>query len=154
MTVEELLEDGLYGAGASPAHLAIRGTPAASSVRCAWRGVARTERQRADAIRFWLWLGPDIAVPGAAYVEALFTVILDTLDPKHRETAKTNFLAIARGGESMEYLVLTCFADYAVANFLLGTGTTPATVTVAYDPMGNAASYDLYAREHVEEGVS
>ena len=73
---------------------------------------------------------------------------LDTLDPDYRETAKANFLAIARGGESMDYLFLTCFADYAVTNFLLGTGTTPTTVTVAYDRMDEAASYDLYVREH------
>ncbi len=147
-TVEQLLEHGLHVVGASPVHLAIQGTPAASSVRCAWRGVVRTVDQRADAIRFWLGLGPDVAVPGAAYVEALFTVVLDTLDPKHRETAKANFLAIARGGESREYLFLTCFADYAVTAFLLGTGTTPATVTVGYDRRGEAASYDLYVREH------
>ena len=48
----------------------------------------------------------------------------------------------------MDYLFLTCFADYAVTGFLLGSGTTPTTVTVAYDPMGDAASYDLYVREH------
>jgi len=33
-TVEELLKDGLHVIGASPVHLAIRGTPAATSVRC------------------------------------------------------------------------------------------------------------------------
>ncbi len=81
-------------------------------------------------------------------MELLFTVVIDTLDPKSRETAKAKFLAIARGGESMDYLFLTCFADYAVTGFLLGSGTTPATVTVAYDRMDEAASYDLYVREH------
>ena len=35
-----------------------------------------------------------------------------------------------------------------MTNFLLGTGTTPATVTVAYDRMDEAAAYDLYVREH------
>ena len=147
-TVEELLEDGLYGASASPVHLAIRGTPAAGSVRCGWRGVARTTDQRADAIRFWLQLGPTDAIPAPAYLEVLFATVLDTLASDYRETAKANFLAIARGGETMDYLFLTCFADYAVTNFLLGSGTTPATVTVAYDRMGEAASYDLYVREH------
>ena len=147
-TVEELLEEGFYLAGASPAHLAIRGTPAAGSVRCAWRGVARTADQRADAIRFWLRLGATDPIPDASYLETLFTVVLDTLNPEYRETAKANFLSIARGGESMDYLFLTCFADYAVTNFLLGTGTTPTTVTVAYDRMDEAASYDLYVREH------
>ena len=147
-TVEELLEEGLYRAGASPVHLAIRGTPAADSVRCAWRGVARTAEQRAGAIRFWLRLAATDPIPDAVYLETLFAVVLDTLASDYRETAKANFLAIARGGESMEYLFLTCFADYAVTNFLLGTGTTPTTVTVANDRMGEAASYELYVREH------
>ncbi|MDE2904085.1 MAG: cadherin domain-containing protein, partial [Chloroflexota bacterium] len=147
-TVEELLKDGLHVIGASPAHLAIRGTPAATSVRCLWRGTARTTAQRNDAIRTWLQLSPTDAIPDVAYLEAFFTVVLDEFNPSYRETAKANFLAIARGGESREYLFLTCFADYAVTNFLLGTGTTPATVTVAYDRMGEAASYDLYVREH------
>ena len=147
-TVEELLDEGLHLAGASPVHLAIRGTPAASSVRCAWRGVARTLDQRADAIRFWLRLGAAGTIPDQVFLERLFAVVLDTVDPDYRETAKANFLSIARGGESMDYLFLTCFADYAVTSFLLGTGTTPATVTVAYDRMDEAASYDLYVREH------
>ena len=147
-TVEELLEEGLHLAGASPVHLAIRGTPAANSVRCAWRGVARTLDQRADAIRFWLRLGAAGTIPDQVFLERLFAVVLDTVDPDYRETAKANFLAIARGGESMDYLFLTCFADYAVTGFLLGTGTPPTTVTVAYDRMDEAASYDLYVREH------
>ncbi len=94
-------------------------------------------------------MGADAAIPdNAAYLEALFMVVLDTFDPKLRETAKANFRAIARGGESMDYRFLTCFADYAVTSFLLGTGTTPTTVTVAYDRMDEAASYELYVREH------
>ena len=147
-TVEELLADGLHLAGSSPVHLTIRGTPAATSVRCVWRGIARSASQREDSIRFWLGLGATDSIPGAAYLETLFAVILDTLNPQFREVAKANFQAIARGGESMDYLFLTCFADYAVTNFLLGTGTTPTTVTVAYDRMDEAASYDLYVREH------
>ncbi len=147
-TVEELLAEGLHRAGASPVHLAIRGTPAADSVRCAWRGVARSADQREAAIRFLLQLGADRAIPDVATLELLFTVTLDTLDPAYRETAKANFLAIARGGESREYVFLTCFADYAVTGFLLGSGTTPTTATVAYDRRGEAAAYDLYVREH------
>ncbi len=147
-TVEELLAKGLDLAEASPTHLAIRGTPAASSVRCAWRGVARTVNQRADAIRFWLRLGAGGTIPDQVFLERLFVVVLDTVDPAYRETAKANFLAIARGGESRDYLFLTCFADYAVTEFLLGSGTTPTTVTVAYDRRGEAASYDQYVREH------
>ncbi len=145
-TVEDLLDDGLYLSGASPVHLAIRGTAGAGTLRCAWRGIARTAAQREGAIRFWLRLGEDEPVPSPAYLEILFTVILDTLNPDLRETAKANFQAIARGGLSSEFLNLTCFADYTVSSYLLGSG--PSTVTVAYDPLGEAASYELYRREH------
>ena len=147
-TVEELLAEGLHRAGASPVHLAIRGTPAADRVRCAWRGIARTVQQREDAIRFWLRLGATEPVPAPAYLELLFGTVLDTLASDYRETAKANFRAIARGGLSMDYRFLTCFADYAVTAFLLGSDTAPATVTVAYDRRGEAAAYGLYVREH------
>ena len=72
-------------------------------------------------------------------MESLFAVVLDSLNPEFRETVEANFLAIAGGGESMDYQFLTCFADYAVTGFLLGTGTTPTTVTVAYDRRDEAA---------------
>ena len=145
-TVEELLDEGLELAGASPVHLAIRGTAAADTARCVWRGIARTAAQRDLAIRFWLQLGTDDDLPDAAVLEALFTAFFDTLNPDYRETAKSNFLAIARGGLSEEYLFLTCFADYTVSSYLLGAG--PTTVTVAYDNRDEAASYELYRREH------
>ena len=145
-TVEDLLEQGLQLAGASPAHLAIRGTAGAATVRCAWRGIARTAAQREDAIRFWLQLGTGETIPERSHLEALFTATLDVVFPEYRETAKANFLAIARGGLSEEYLFLTCFADYTVSSYLLGAG--PTTVTVAYDQRGEARSYELYRREH------
>ena len=145
-TVEELLAEGLHLAGASPAHLAVRGTAAANSVRCAWRGIARTASQREEAIRFWLRLDATETIPNADFVETLFTAVLDTLAPAYRETAKSNFRAIARGGLSEEYLFLACFVDYTVSNYLLGAG--PTTVTAAYDRRDEAASYELYRREH------
>ena len=77
---------------------------------------------------------------------ALFTATFNVINPEYRETAKSNFLAIARGGLSEEYLFLTCFADYTVSSYLLGAG--PTTVTVAYDSHDEAASYELYRREH------
>ena len=144
-TVEELLEDGLRLVGASPVHLATRGTAGAATVRCAWRGTARTAAQREDAIRFLLELDATDTIPSAAYLEVLFAATLNLLNPQNRETAKANVLAIARGGLSEEYLFLTCFADYTVSSYLLGAG--PTTVTVAYDNRGEAASYELYRRE-------
>ena len=99
-TVEELLEEGLHRASASPVHLAIRGTPAAASVRCAWRGIARTVDQRNDAVRFWLRLDTDDPIPNAATLEVLFATVLDRLSPEYPETIKANFRAIARGGLS------------------------------------------------------
>lgn len=63
--------------------------------------------QRADAIRFWLGLGASGAIPDQVFLERLFAVVLDTVDPDYRETAKANFLAIARGGESRANLFVT-----------------------------------------------
>ena len=53
-SVEDVLERGLRLAGASPVHQAFRGTASVGSVRCGWRGVARTLEQREAAIRFRL----------------------------------------------------------------------------------------------------
>ena len=146
-TVEEVMEKGLRLAEASPVHLVVRGTAVADSARCDWRGIARTPEQREDAIRYWLGLDADEAVPDASYAEVLFTATLEVVAPLYLETAKSNFLAIARGGLSEEYLYLTCYADYGVAEYVLGGGPT-TTLTVAYDRMDEAHSYELYGREH------
>ena len=145
-SVEEILESGLRLAGASPVHLAFQGTPVADTVRCGWRGIARTMEQRKAAIRYWLKLGEDEELPGPVLLETLFTVALEVVDPEYRETAKSNFRAIAKGGLSNEYQFLTCYVDYSVGGYLLGSG--PGTITVAYDRMDEAASYGLYTREH------
>ena len=145
-TVEEVLEKGLRSAGASPVHLAVRGTASVDSVRCDWRGIARTPGQREDAIRYWLGLGAEEAIPSDTLVEGLFTITLDTLVPQFLETAKSNFLSIAKGGLTTEYLYLACYADYNASEYLLGAG--PTTLTLAYDRMGEAHSYELYKIEH------
>ena len=145
-TVEEILEKGLRLAEASPVQIALRGTATADSVRCDWRGVARTPEQRVDAIRFWIGLDADADVPDASYLETLFATTLDVLDPDYRETAKANFLAIAQGGLSNDYLFLTCYADYLAQEYLLGSG--PSRLTIAYDQKDEARSYDLHKREH------
>ena len=137
-SVEEVLEKGLRLAEASPVHLAARGTGVSNSTRCDWRGIARTLTQREAAIRFWLGLSATDTLPSASFLEILFTVTLDTLNPEYKETAKSNFLAIARGGLSTEYLFLTCYVDFTASEYLLGAG--PTTITLAYDRMGEAHS--------------
>ena len=145
-TVEEVMEKGLRLAGASPVHMVVRGTAVADSVRCDWRGIARTAEQREEAIRFWLGLDADDEIPDAAYLEALFTATIGIFAPEFPETAKSNFLAIVEGGLSTEYLFLTCYAEYTPSESLLGAG--PTTLTVAYDRRGEAHSYELYRAEH------
>ena len=145
-SVEEILEQGLRLADASPVQLAVRGMASADSVRCQWRGIARTQSQRQDAIRFWLGLGPEDVVPDTAAMEALFTATFTVVDGAFKETAMANFLAIARGGEANDYLFLTCFASYTVQEYLLGAGSSE--IILSYDRMGEAHSYDLYRLEH------
>ena len=148
-TVEESLEMGLRQAGASPVHIAARATADANSVRCEWRGIARTTTQREEAIRFWLGLDEDDAIPDSSLLEAIFTVTLETIEPVFLATAKSNFMAIVEGGLSEEYLYLTCHADYTVSEYLLGTGPmSPSKLSVAYDRMGEAHSYELYRENH------
>ena len=150
-TVEEVIELGLRLAGASPTHLAFRGTVADDSIRCDWRGVARTPEQREAAIRFWLDLEDGDSLPPPDEVERRFADELERVNAVYPATVQSNFRAIARGGLSEEYLFLTCYADYTVQEYLLGSGTTGAKQTVAYDRMGEARSYDLYVNSH-EEG--
>ena len=145
-TVEEVLDEGLLLAGASPVHIAFRGTADADSVRCDWRGIARTSQQREEAIRLWLGLDVDDDIPDAAFLQALFATTFEVLNAEYAETAKSNFLAIALGGLSTEYLFLTCFVDYSVNEYILGAG--PTSLTLAYDRMDEAHSYELYRLEH------
>ena len=45
----------------------------------------------------------------------------------------------------MDYMFLTCYADYAISEYLLGPSITGTPMlTVAYDRRGEARSYELY----------
>ena len=148
-SVEEVLERGLALAEASPVHLAFRGTGAAGSVRCEWRGVARTTEQREAAIRFWLDLEETDALPSASEVERRFMAELERIKPIYPETVKANFRSIAEGGLTPGYTFLACYSDYTVQEYLLGSGPMGSTnLTVAYDRMGEAHSYGLYREAH------
>ena len=148
-TVEEVLEKGLGLAGVSPVHLAFRGRTENDSVRCEWRGVARTPEQREQAVRFWLDLDDEDELPSAAEVERLFMEELDRINPIFPETVKSNFRALARGGLSTDFQFLTCYVDYTVDEYLLGSSSaTTTTLTIAYDRRGEGRSYDLYSRAH------
>ena len=148
LSVEIVLEKGLNELELSPVHLAIRGTADAESVRCDWRGIARTPARRERAIRFWLGLDDDDPLPSPVEVETRFLQILGAMDPAFPETTEANFRDLARGGLSTDYVFLSCFADFSVTEYILGAG--PSSLTVAYDNIGEARSYELYEREHQE----
>ena len=148
-SVEEVLEKGLDLAEASPVHLAFRGTGAAGSMRCQWRGVARTTEQREAAIRFWLDLEETDALPSASEVERRFMAELERINPIYPETVKANFRSIAKGSLTTDYTFLACYGDYSVQEYLLGSGAVGSTnLRVAYDRMGEARSYGLYREAH------
>ena len=144
--VETALEKGLLAAEASPTHIVIRGIAQSGTVRCNWRGVARTPEQREQAIRFWLQVDPADSIPSASEVETRFNEILGEINPAFLATAKANFTDLARGGLSTKYLFLSCFADFQVQEYLLGSGAT--TITVAYDRLAESRSYELYRLAH------
>ena len=137
---------GLYAAGVTPTHIVFRGTASEDSVRCDWRGVARTLDQREKAIRFWLGKDDDDPLPTAAETETEFMSYINGMSPRYQEFVAATYLAIARGGLSTDRLTLTCYADYSADEYLLGAG--PNKLTVAYDLVSEARSYDPYRRSH------
>ena len=149
-SVEEVLAQGLRLAGASPAHIAFLGAATEGSVRCEWRGIARTPEQREAALRFWLGLDADAPLPSPAEAERRFMAELDRMNAVYPSTLKANFRSLAHGGLTTGYVFLTCYADYAVSEYLLGAGPTGEStkLSVAYDRMGEARSYELYKLAH------
>ena len=81
-SVEDVLEKGLELSEASPVHLAFRGTAQSDTVRCGWRGVARTIQQREKSIRYWLGMDEDEALPSPAEVERRFIDYVNRMDPR------------------------------------------------------------------------
>ena len=146
LSIEAVLNKGLNGLDLSPTHIVFRGTVGADSIRCEWRGVARAMTQREEAIRFWLELEDDDPLPLASEVETRFVTILDAIRPAFPETAEANFRALARGGLSVEFVFLTCFSDFSVVEYLVGSG--PSSITVSYDQLAEARAYALYKDAH------
>ena len=145
-SVEEILEKGRWGAGVTPTHIVVRGTPGRDSVRCAWRGAARTTQQREVEIRFWLGMDEAEPLPPPDEVLEQFMSYVRGMAPRHQPTWETNVTALSYGGLTTDALFLACYADYRAHKYVLGDGDTP--VTVAYDPLGEAESYQLYSRSH------
>ena len=145
-SVEDVLEKGRNLSGTSPVHIAFRGTGEEDSVRCDWRAVARTTEQRETLIRFWLGLGAGAALPSVAELEQQFMAHVAEVGIVWRDTMAASFMALARGGSTTDYVFLTCYATFDVTEYLLSDG--PTSLTVAYDPMGQAMSYGLYRRSH------
>ena len=119
-TVEDLLEKGLHLAGASPVHIVAEGSGQNSSLRCDWRGSARTASQREASLRFWLGKDDDEALPSASQAETEFMSYINQTAARNRPFVKAMFLPIARGGVSEEILTLTCYADYTASRYALG----------------------------------
>ncbi len=145
-SVEDVLEQGLRLTESSPVHLAFRGTAASASVRCEWRGIARTAAQREATIRSWLGLDESLPLPAPASIERLFLAILNAADLVDPESARASFRALARGGVNHDFQFLACYVDYTVSEYVLGAG--PTTLTVVYDRIAESTSYDLYWRAH------
>ncbi len=145
-SVEDVLDKGLFLLDESPTHISVRATVLNDSVRCAWRGVARTAGQREEAIRFWLGLSDEETLPSPVQVESDFMSYVNQMSPRYRDYVEASYKAVARGGLSNDIPVLTCYADYIVQEYLVGAG--PTTLTMAYDLVDDTRSYDLYRRSH------
>ena len=129
-TTEELIEQGLYDAGASPTHIAIAGVPATNSLRCEWHGTVMTNSQRETTIRALFEIDANTALPPSADLQKVFDALATQMAPQYRDAMQANFNHLVNGGVLEDSRVLTCYVDYAVSEYLLGSG--PTTLTVAY----------------------
>ena len=91
---------GLYAAGITPSHIAVRGTATEDSVRCGWRGGARTLEQREDSIRFWLGLDDADPLPSVSEVDRLFMSHIEQMAPRYQDEMKARYLTLSQGGLS------------------------------------------------------
>ena len=147
-SVEEVLEKGLYQSGASPVHIVSEGAAETGSVRGHWRGRAMTLSQREETIRAHLQIDDDKPLPPPDALEAEVLSYLNSGVVIHNKVStQTRLLSIVRGGFSDEVLKMTCYADYDISRYALGSG--PGNVTVAYEfHHAKTLSYDLYKRSH------
>ena len=147
-TVEELLELGWFGSGASPTHIALRGIPETGSIRCEWAGIARTLAQREQRLRFLLGsiLADDAPLPPPADLETIIDAVITATGVEFgwKEQLEASYVPLATGGLNNEFLNLYCYVDYVVSEYLVGAG--PAKVTVAYDLLRQEFSHDVTVR--------
>ncbi|MCY4558804.1 MAG: hypothetical protein OXF79_20980 [Chloroflexi bacterium] len=146
LDVETLMESGLHGFGASPAHIVVRGAPSFGSVRCEWHGLARTAAQRESALRLVLDLDDTDTIPSTEQARTTLTSYVALLAPEFRDAMQTNLDHIIDGGLLDESRILACYVDYKVSAYLVGAG--PTTLTVAYDNLAKSRSYELYKKAH------
>ena len=146
-TVEETLELGMLSSGQSPVHLAIRATGQPGTLRCGWHGLARTLEGRERAIRFWLGMEEDTPLPSVEELERQFMPYLESIAPAFRPNWTANLSSLVRGGFTEEYLLLSCYMDFAVHEYILGSGSVDLTVVYGGGAQ-NTPSYELYSRSH------
>ena len=145
-SLEEVLEKGYLTSERSPVHVAAQGVAQPRSFRCDWSGLARTAGQREDAIRFWLAIDEDDALPTDTELRRRFMTYVNDMEEAFRPTWTANITALVDGGLNRDYVFLICYADYRVKEYILGAG--PVNLTVAYETGNQAPSYDLYSRAH------
>ena len=111
----EVLESGLYAAGAPPAHIAIVGAPVSNSVRCYWHGLAMTNAQREDALRFILDMPDSTRMPAAADLQVAFDHYAADVHTRYRDAMQANFNHLVNGGALADSRMLACHVDYGVS---------------------------------------
>ena len=140
-SVEGLLEKGATGfRPESPVHIAFRGIAQPGSFRCESHGFARTNAYREGEIRYLMSLEDDEPLPSMEELIRFFTQY-DYSSPSR----VARDLALVHGGLSTDStLYVSCYADYRVAEYILGTG--PSVVTVVYHRVNGTNSYAVYSQ--------
>lgn len=143
---ETVLERGLHGLGASPAHIVVRGTPVEGSVRCVWQDTAMTNQQREGAVRALLGISSNQHLPTDAELRSEIDAMVGQINVQYRDAFRTDFDYLLTGGIRSDGQIMACFVNFSINEYILGSGTN--TLTVAYDGLAKTRSYELYKKAH------
>ena len=147
-TLEEILEEGQYSRIRSPAHIAVRAGLMPGTIRCAYRGLAMTMENRERYIRFWHQVEDGEPLPSIEEMEAWVEDLAEYVGEDDGPYIRAEEMAVVMGGLATSYRYLTCYGDYRVSDYILGSG--PDQITIAFDHVGFEAreSYELYKEGH------
>ena len=144
-TLEDILQDGQDPWRGAPAHIVMRAEQILGTTRCAYRGFARTLENREELLRLGHQIEDDEPLPSLKEMEAKAEELAESVRKEDAPYIRADMAALIEGGLSNIHRILTCYGDYRVSDYVLGSG--PDQITIAFDFVGPKPFAGLRPRE-------